>query len=321
MRGIDAPSSPPSGRLSPSSCAPPFPLRRREGDPQLSNARPPPSSGRATSAWLPTWKRTHGDRSGEGIADPGVEVALLHPEEEVESFFGQLWAIPSSIPCRLPTRVSSSNGFLAWVRKDLVRDRKITTEECYPVWKFDRIEGGPIRISYSRDIWGNSHQRESYAEVVKRKMAEERGRWVWQPEIHPPPQRPPPTRPLRRDPPPTRQQQQPPPRSNQQHQQAQGGRNQQGSHPGGGQIQRQQQRPLQQQQRKPENTAGEWFWGCSSYHRCQVSLNKMLQLWRTRPFCWHMWQAQSLFYLCYPGASYGCLSPLEPTTSYCCLLW
>ncbi|PUZ51154.1 hypothetical protein GQ55_6G154900 [Panicum hallii var. hallii] len=117
---------------------------------------PPPSSGRATSSDVPTWKGTLGERSCGAAEDPGVEVAI-HPEEEIESFFGQLWAIPSSFPRRLQPSVPGSDGFLAWVRKDLVRERRITLEECYPVRNSDRIAGKPTRISFSRDICGSSH--------------------------------------------------------------------------------------------------------------------------------------------------------------------
>ena len=77
---------------------------------------------------------------------------------------------------------------IVWVRKDLVRDRNFSVTDCYPVSRSDRLIDKPIRICFSRDIWGRTHQRETYAEIVKR-MADERRRWAWQPER--PIQRPP----------------------------------------------------------------------------------------------------------------------------------
>jgi len=65
---------------------------------------------------------------------------------------------------------------IVWVRKDLVRDRNFSVTDCYPVSRSDRLIDKPIRICFSRDIWGRTHQRETYAEIVKR-MADERRRW------------------------------------------------------------------------------------------------------------------------------------------------
>jgi len=108
----------------------------------------------------------------------------FHLGEEIESFFGQLWIVPSS-----PSpRVHGNEGFLAWVRKDLVKKKQFTLADCFPVSRADRLDSKPTHISFSRDIWGKSHQRESYAEVLRRrKMEEEKGRWVWQPDVRLPP--------------------------------------------------------------------------------------------------------------------------------------
>jgi len=139
-------------------------------------------------------------RSGGGHLDPAVELG----EEEIEEFYGQLWAIPSATkPVRVPAK-----GFLAWIRRDLVEAKSFTIDDCFPVKRSDRIEGIPKRISFLRDIWEEEQRRLTYLEAVRGKMAEERGRWVWQPE---PARQPPPRpnqRPPHRDPHPIRHQQQ-----------------------------------------------------------------------------------------------------------------
>ena len=201
-------------RATPVAAPPPLPLSVRSDPPPLSgawsplhsNSRPPPSSGASSSSRPHARERTPGGRSRKDGEDPAVR---LHPEEEIASFFGQLWVIPSSTHRQQP-RVPQPEGFIAWVRKDLVRSRSFTVEDCYPVRRSDRLIDQPTRISFLRDIWGNSHQRKLYAEVVK-EMAEERGRWVWQPDRQQ--QRPQPPRPTRRDPPPGRPQQQQQPRA------------------------------------------------------------------------------------------------------------
>ncbi|KAG2542723.1 hypothetical protein PVAP13_9NG657466 [Panicum virgatum] len=105
--------------------------------PAPTRARPPPISEVSSSSGDPTWQSTLGARSGGGGADPMAEEdRKLHPDEEIESFFGQLWAV-HSLPSRHQPRVPGSVGFLAWVRKDLVREGRITIEECHPVKKSD----------------------------------------------------------------------------------------------------------------------------------------------------------------------------------------
>ena len=213
---------------------------------------PPPRSELSSSLGSFSHRGTLGGRSGRVSKDPTAQEAKLHPEEELESFFGQLWAVPSP-PRRHPPRVSPE-GLLFWVRKDLVRERRITIQECFPVRKSDRLDSKPIQLSFSRDIWGGPNCKDTYADVVKkRKMAEERGRWVWQPD---PPQRP--VRQLRQDPPgrPQQQHQTHPPPPNRPQAQAHGAR----LHPGpppppppGRQHQvPQQSRPPQRFQRKPQ---------------------------------------------------------------------
>ncbi|KAG2615576.1 hypothetical protein PVAP13_3NG051190 [Panicum virgatum] len=191
----------PSGSLPrsrPCGPAPPWaPQRSHEG----LKEEPPPRRELLSSLGSFSHWGTLGGRSGRVSKDHTAQEAKLHPEEELESFFGQLWAVPSS-PRRHPPRVSPE-GLLFWVRKDLVRERRITIQECFPVRKSDRLDSKPLQLSFSRDIWGGPICKDTYADVVKkRKMAEERDRWVWQPD---PPQRP--VRQLRQDPPGRPQQQ------------------------------------------------------------------------------------------------------------------
>lgn len=123
--------------------------------------------------------------------DPVTDGARLHLNEEIESFFGQLLAVPSSSKA---SRVRDDEGLIAWVRRDLVKERKFTHEDCFPVRRSNRVDTKPTRISFSRDILvgGGQHQRESYTEVLRRRrMGNEGGRWVWQHDGHQPHMQPP----------------------------------------------------------------------------------------------------------------------------------
>jgi hypothetical protein len=52
-------------------------------------------------------------------------------EEVVEDIFGQLWAIPKPDKVRVPQ--PNRERCLVWIRRDLVRARRIRTEHFYPV--------------------------------------------------------------------------------------------------------------------------------------------------------------------------------------------
>jgi hypothetical protein len=45
----------------------------------------------------------------------------------------------------------------------------------------DRIVKPSVKLSFAKDIWGKGGERESFADIIKRPMAEG-GRWAWQPE-------------------------------------------------------------------------------------------------------------------------------------------
>ena len=130
-----------------------------------------------------------GDRKEAGWEDPGTRI---HDEEDVEEFFGQLWVIPKSEKVRVPPRhpLLDRGGALFWVRRDLVRERNFKPEDCFPVGRADRIDQPATKLSFSRDIWASSSNRSSYADVLKNQsMAEQGGRWIWQPDP-PRPRRP-----------------------------------------------------------------------------------------------------------------------------------
>jgi hypothetical protein len=97
-------------------------------------------------------------------------------DEIVEEFFGQLWVIPGSEKVRVPNP-NRDRGGLVWVRKDLVREKKVGIEDCFPVRKGERFAGVPTQLSFSKDIWGKG-KKTSYVDILKRFM-EEGGRWVW----------------------------------------------------------------------------------------------------------------------------------------------
>jgi hypothetical protein len=67
----------------------------------------------------------------------------------VEEFFGHLWAIlgPERVRVHDP---NWDRGCLVWVRQELVGEKKVGIEDCYPVRRRgERIEGTPTRLSFS----------------------------------------------------------------------------------------------------------------------------------------------------------------------------
>jgi hypothetical protein len=52
-------------------------------------------------------------------------------EQFVEELFGQLWAVPK--PAARVRTAGPKGGCLIWIRKDLVKERRIHPEDCYPV--------------------------------------------------------------------------------------------------------------------------------------------------------------------------------------------
>ena len=131
----------------------------------VSKSTRPSDEDGASSAAPPTNHPTLGTRWREEEEDPAVGKNRIDPGEEIESFFGQLWAIPAAPP---HVRAPVGEGFLAWVRRDLVRDRAFTLADCYLVKKSDRIEGKPTQISFARDLWGRGGRQATYAEVLRR---------------------------------------------------------------------------------------------------------------------------------------------------------
>lgn len=124
---------------------------------------------------------TLGAVRGNRRADPVVEVE----DELCEEIFGQLWAIPNSRANPKREIQREDGGCLVWIRKDLVREKWIRAEDCFPVTRSYRVREVPSSISFSRDILGRDGSKASYAEVLQRVPMAEGGRWVWQPEGQP----------------------------------------------------------------------------------------------------------------------------------------
>jgi hypothetical protein len=122
--------------------------------------------------------RPSGENRAE-IKDRVIEKDAVESEEHVEEIFGQLWAIPNSEAARVPH--PGYGSMLVWIRKDLVRERRIRLEDCFPVSRSHRIDKPPTRLYWAMDIWSGGSGKETYAEILKKTM-EEGGRWVWHPD-------------------------------------------------------------------------------------------------------------------------------------------
>jgi hypothetical protein len=113
------------------------------------------------------------------LSDPVVKNEIRGPDEDfVEEIFGQLWAVPKPL---VPRVLDSPphGGRLVWIRKDLVREKKVRPEDCFPVGRNQRIVHPVTKLSFSRDICRNG-EYPSYVEVLKRLPMAEGGHWVWQ---------------------------------------------------------------------------------------------------------------------------------------------
>jgi len=116
-----------------------------------------------------------------------VQARLVEDEEELVEFFGQLWVINSPPPrSRVPLASDATATFnpwnLFWIRKELVRSKKISPEDCFPVRRSDRFDGPPVKLIFVKDIWGRGGEKDSYSAVLKRDSMAKGGCWVWQPE-------------------------------------------------------------------------------------------------------------------------------------------
>jgi hypothetical protein len=125
--------------------------------------------------------RTHGeDRNCED--DLRVESKAVDQDtEELEELFGQLWAVPKPDRVRVPA-ACGDRGSLFWVRKELLRVKRIHLEDCYPVSRGQRIEGIPRKLSFSRDILAQG--KAMYVDILKRSVMAKGGGWVWQADMH-----------------------------------------------------------------------------------------------------------------------------------------
>jgi hypothetical protein len=112
----------------------------------------------------------------------------LDKEEAIEELFGQLWAIPVEDKARVPNPAGGVRH-LIWIRKDLVRDRRIRPKDCFPAGRNKKIFSPPKRLSFAKDIWARG-DRATYAEALGNIPMAEGGRWVWQADKPKPPAKP-----------------------------------------------------------------------------------------------------------------------------------
>jgi hypothetical protein len=96
-------------------------------------------------------------------------------EDYIEEIFGQLWAIPDLERARV-TGPWSHGGCLVWIRNDVLRERKIHLEDCYPLSRLQKFDLMSRTLSFSWDISSGSGVRATLAEIVKRKSMAEGGR-------------------------------------------------------------------------------------------------------------------------------------------------
>jgi hypothetical protein len=79
--------------------------------------------------------------------DLAVESEEDSDEEFVEELFGQLWAVPK--PAARAHTVGRKGGCLVWIRKDLVKERRIRPEDSYPVSRDHRFVQPTTTMSFT----------------------------------------------------------------------------------------------------------------------------------------------------------------------------
>jgi hypothetical protein len=52
-----------------------------------------------------------------------------------------------------------------WIQWDLLREKRVHPEDCYPVARGQRIEGIPVHLSFSREILANG--KVTYVDMLK----------------------------------------------------------------------------------------------------------------------------------------------------------
>jgi hypothetical protein len=120
-----------------------------------------------------TYRGPDGDNRAAGT-DPGARNFVDQDQECVEDLFGQLWVIPKSEPRVPPPR--SHGESLFWIRRDLVREKRVRLEDCYLVSRSQRVGKVSMTLSFARDIWSGG---KTYKEALNSIPMAEGGRWVW----------------------------------------------------------------------------------------------------------------------------------------------
>jgi hypothetical protein len=85
--------------------------------------------------------------------------------EGIESFFEQLWLVPSR-----RGRVSQFHPSLFWIRRDLWESRQFGAGDCFPVKRSDVLKPDPKQGNFASDFWGKG-VRSSFLEVAQVGMA------------------------------------------------------------------------------------------------------------------------------------------------------
>jgi hypothetical protein len=74
----------------------------------------------------------------------------------VEELFGQLWNVPNPRP--RVREAESNGGCLVWVRRDLLREKRVTPQDCFLTNREVRMYRAPTKLRFARDIWGGGEK-------------------------------------------------------------------------------------------------------------------------------------------------------------------
>ena len=92
-------------------------------------------------------------------------------EDEVQSFWGQLWYVPKLKPSLPRSRVRVCEGDnLVWIKRDLWRDKSFKPTDCFPVGERDFWSQSPSKLRFQDLCWREEGKR-TFAQVVRGGMA------------------------------------------------------------------------------------------------------------------------------------------------------
>lgn len=107
--------------------------------------------------------QTKGERSRTRYPD--------EEEDEIQSFWGQLWFFPTTNTEKNNARViDNKRSNLLWIRKDLWEARSFEVANCHLVGEGDSWTKSPSKLNFAEDCWARG-EKKTFVSILKGVMA------------------------------------------------------------------------------------------------------------------------------------------------------